>query len=400
MTTEPSRDDAIARLLTRRTPPPPRPGFWAELTEQIGDIPMSDNTTIERDHTRAGSPTFTLTPGPARHDRPYTVLAVAAAALIIVGGLAAIRFTNDAAPAPATLPPNTSVTPVPTTSAPTTAPTTPPANPAVTSNLAEWTGEYAWSETTPAGEQAAQVLVHTMLLDTVSDSGLALGRFTSVGQTTNTDVAVQAELTDTGLRVSLIPGTDPGPYPDGAALFSLSGDPARPITTLDGLATLQLDPSPTGTYFVRVRSIDAGTPGSTATSPSPDLTRWIGTYTALEGGAGADQGRRPVAEYTLTLTRTTLDGQLLEGTLQRTAYEIVDETERVDDTAASFDIGITARLTTDGIEILAGGSLEGPSPYEEGLTLFTLTTTPETPQATPGALIPYITWDLITFAPA
>lgn len=394
MSIEPIRDRELGRVLQQRTPPPARPGFWAELATLVEGTTMQRLDDRQSEHRSdnqdmSDNPVMFTWRNDQRHDSHRWVMGmlVAAASLaLVIGGVVAIRDSNRSDRVPGNQPPATTTVPDLTTTAPTD-----PSSVA----LRAWLGEYEWAEATP--DDSGQIMVHRLVLDTLSTADLLVGRLTGQGQTTNSDVAVQAELVDGTLHVHIAPGSDPGPYTDGAALFDLSGSPDNPVTTVRELQTLTQVPAGTGDYFIPISATDSDTVPPETTAANAALAPWLGTYTALEGGAGADIGRRPVAEYQLTFTDFDADGNL-EGALQRAAYEIIDETQRVDDLAASFQTGVVGLPVDNGIQVVAGTFPSGTSPFEEGLVLFTLTGTPDATTTVPGAMPPYILWDLITFA--
>ncbi len=167
-------------------------------------------------------------------------VAAAVVTLVLVGGiLLAFRPTSDPVP-----PAETSTTVLETT-------TTAPETTAV--DLAAWVGTYTWTEydesIDPTVEQdltSNDVLVHELHLTAVEGDVLT-GYLTQNGSKIDRYLDVVAR--PSGEALEVYPAQDTGPYTAEHPLFSFSGDPSRPITTLGQLVTFGVDLPTDGAYF-------------------------------------------------------------------------------------------------------------------------------------------------------
>jgi hypothetical protein len=260
MTTEPTRDREIASLLSRREPPPPRPGFWAALEAQIGGTPMTTPLDTEQlnqatdalpttgpggtDSGEPGAPTI-----PLRAQRPperrWTVALLAAAAVIavVVGGLFALQSSRDQQPAPATIPSPTV--------APTTVPVTTSPAAAVSSTVPETVPSVAPVPTTAASTMPAPEQVTSADLEALPDG--ITGPVVAAGQAgvsvRTADGIVRAVTTE---PAAIALGTDSGDVLFQRQISSVESEEASADTTVyrwdaatDSIAPVEVT-NPTG----------------------------------------------------------------------------------------------------------------------------------------------------------
>lgn len=116
-----------------------------------------------------------------------------------------------------------------------------------TVSTAQWGGEFSWVEFVEGDPGSDQTLGHTLTLD--PDGEELSGRFVQLGFQTFVEADVVARSNaDGGIDVVVV-NAEPARYEPGELLFSLSGDPAAPLTTIGSMITLRIDLDPTGTYF-------------------------------------------------------------------------------------------------------------------------------------------------------
>jgi hypothetical protein len=170
-------------------------------------------------------------------------IAAAVVTLAVVGGVL-IALRPDSNPVP----------PADTSTTTTIAPQTTTTRAEMSIELSDWIGTYTWTEyvdsVDPAVEQdltGNDVLVHDLEL-TVVAGGTLTGHLTQNGHKIDRYVEVVATPSGEFLNVFATQGV--GPYGTDSPLFQLSGDPARPVTTIGQLETLRLVPHE-GDYFER-----------------------------------------------------------------------------------------------------------------------------------------------------
>lgn len=115
-------------------------------------------------------------------------------------------------------------------------------------DLAAWAGVYVWDEFVEGDPGSDQTLIHELVLEEEAD-GLA-GRLLQYGFQTDTEFTVVGRAIEGGIAVDIV-SVDHGltPLAAGDTAFSLTGDPAGPLTTLIDLAPLVVDRAGTGAYF-------------------------------------------------------------------------------------------------------------------------------------------------------
>lgn len=124
--------------------------------------------------------------------------------------------------------------------------------------LTEWAGQYTWTQTAEGDPGSPQTVTYDLTLDGQDGATSLTGEFAVTGfQVAETyEVSADPKPDEAGtVNVSVHEGPEGAAYGPGTVLFSLSGDPLDPTTTLVELQPLVADTAATGSYFQRV---DAG----------------------------------------------------------------------------------------------------------------------------------------------
>lgn len=319
-----------------------------------------------------------------RSPRVAIIALVGSAAAVLIAAAALFVATRDdadtveTADEAAELAGSTETTtgPPATTTAPTTAPpTTAEAEPTEVDpvDLAVWVGTYDWAEAVD-GVGSDAVVVHRLTLDAVTNSGAAItGRLTQDGFQIATDLRVRAIPAADGIAVELVEvDRGKGIEVPGDLLFELTGDPARPLTTLRDLLTLRIDHPEAGTYFLPVGD-DGDDEG--LTDAGPPATFWAiedSTYDLVSVETSTGEVVRRVAGWGPLLEDDELGGQALvdveagpEGIVWVSdccepavggLFGIGPDTTGIDDPLASA-LGVSPRISPDG-RLVAMGILE------------------------------------------
>ena len=176
-------------------------------------------------------------------------------------------------------------------------------DPSTEDSLARWAGRYVWEESVDGDPGSNQVIVHQLVLldvgpdvDTGADPGLG-GRLTQDGFQTATVIDVLARPIDGGVAIevaSIVDGLTPLEVGDVA--FTLTGDRARPTTTLDALLPLVVDQPLEGSYFQPEPAGGSGGEGSAAPEVGIPSALWAieaGSYDLIQIDAltGQETGR-------------------------------------------------------------------------------------------------------------